>query len=160
MRRPLLLALALAVAPSVARSQEAPGPVVGLSLAGGGELGLASRFSKGVGELALLGGWELGAYGLRPELSFALGVQPDRNVAVRPGLSWSPGEYPFRVRVAFDASNARDRGLHWRWLLLGAAYEVRLTGRLSLDAGVDVGSFLGNDIGVPVLFRVGATLHL
>jgi hypothetical protein len=158
-RLPLLVAVALAAAPPLAHAQAAAGPVVALSLAGGGELGLVSSFDKGVGELALLGGWELGTLGLRPELSIALGVAPDGNVALRPGISWSPPEFPFRARLALDASNARDRKLHWRWLMIGGAAELRLTGRLSFDAGVDLGIPLGDNIGLPVLLRVGSTLR-
>jgi hypothetical protein len=154
-----LAAAALVAAPSLSRAQAPSGPVAGLSVAGGGELGLVSSFDKGVGELALLGGWELGTLGLRPEVSVALGLAPDGNVAIRPGLSWSPAEYPLRVRVALDASNARDRKLHWRWLMVGGAAELRLTGRLSFDAGLDLGIPLGDNIGLPVLVRVGSSLR-
>lgn len=160
MRRSLcLLVAALAVSPLTATGQEPAGPVVALSLAGGGELGMTRSYDKGVGELALLAGWELGLLGLRPELSLALGVAPDANVAIRPGVSWSPGGYPFRARVALDAANARERDLHWRWLLVGGAAELRLTGRLSFDAGLDLGWPLGDNMGLPVLVRVGSTLR-
>lgn len=156
---PLLVAAALVAAPSLAHAQAPSGPVAALSLAGGGELGLVESFDKGVGELTLLGGWELGVLGLRPELSVALGVAPDGNVALRPGLSWSPAEFPFRARIALDASNARERKMHWRWLLIGGAAELRLTGRLSFDAGLDLGVPLGDNMGLPVLVRVGSSLR-
>jgi len=159
MRRALpLLALALAAPPRLAAAEPA-GPVVSLSLAGGAETGLVESQPAGVAEIAGTFGWDVGASGLRPELQLAVGVAPDGHYAIRPGISWSLPGAPFRVRAALDASTARERDLHWRWLLLGGAAELRLTGRLSFDAGLDLGIPLGNDIGIPLLLRVGSSLR-
>jgi len=161
MRRLLfpLVSLVALFAAGPAAAQSPSGPTVSLSLAGGGELGLVESFEPGVGEVAGTLGWELGVLGLRPEVQLAIGVAPDGHVALRPGVSWSPAGFPLRARVAVDAANARERDLHWRWLLVGAGAEVRLTGRLSFDAGLDLGFPLGDNIGIPLLARVGSTLR-
>ena len=154
----LWLPLALLAAPAPARA-DVSGPVVHVSLAGGGELGLDPGEKGGVFEIAAAGGWELGKWGLRPEVEVALGFAPDSNVALRPGVSWSVPGAPLRLRVALDASNARNRDLGWRWLLLGAAFEVRITGRLGFDAGVDLGGPISGQAGLPVLLRLGTSLR-
>ena len=152
------LALALAAVPASPRA-EVSGPVVHVSLAGGGELGLDPGEKGGVFEIAAAGGWEVGRWGLRPEVEVALGLAPDSNVALRPGVSWSMPGAPLRLRIALDASNARNRDFGWRWLLLGAAWEVRLTGRLGFDAGVDLGGPISGQAGLPVLLRLGTSLR-
>jgi len=154
----LCLALAVLASPASAGA-EVSGPVLHVSLAGGGELGLDPGEKGGVFEIAAAGGWELGKWGLRPEVEIALGLAPDSNVALRPGLSWAAPGAPLRLRIALDAANARNRDFGWRWLLLGAAVEVRLTGRLGFDAGIDLGGPLTGQAGLPVLFRLGTSLR-
>jgi hypothetical protein len=158
MRRALLVvAAALAAAPAFSSAQ-VDGPTGSLSLAGGSELGLDSG-KAGLFELAATAGYELAGIGLRPELGLAVGFAPDGHVALRPGVSWSTPGFPFRLRVAVDASNARDSSFGWRWLLVGGAAELRFTGRLGFDAGLDLGVPLSGKAGVPVLLRVGTSLR-
>jgi hypothetical protein len=156
----VLACAALAIAPAVARPQESPhpGPTGDLSLAGGTELGLESGKS-GLVEVAATAGWELGTYGLRPEVGLVAGFAPDGHVALRPGISWSVPGYPFRLRVAADVANARDSSFGWRWILVGGGAELRLTGRLAFGAGVDLGVPLAGEAGVPLLFRVGSSVR-
>jgi hypothetical protein len=134
------------------------GLTAGASLGGGGELGLSSG-KAGVLELEVAVGWELPSLGLRPELAAALGVAPDGHVALRPGLRWSLPAFPLQLRVALDASNARSGGLDWRWLLLGAAGELRVTGLLGFFAEIDTGAPLAEDAGLPLLVRGGASFR-
>ena len=129
-----------------------------VSLGGGGELGLDSR-KAGVFELEASVGWEIPRIGLRPELAAALGVAPDSHVALRPGLRLSLPGYPIQLRVALDAANSRDRDFGWRWLLFGAAAEVRLTSLLGLYAEVDTGAKLASGAGLPLMVRGGASFR-
>lgn len=166
MPRPILLALALALAalPATASSDEAtPAPLstgltASVSLGGGGELGLESG-EAGVLELEAAVGYEIPSVGLRPELGLAFGLAPDTHVALRPGVRWSLPDLPIQLRAAVDLSNARDTGLRWRWLLVGAAAEVRLTSLLGLFGEVDTGAPLGSEAGLPLLVRVGASFR-
>jgi hypothetical protein len=155
----LALAVLLAAASSTASAQERPTGLAGtFSLGGGGELGLDSG-RAGVLEMEATVGWELEASGLRPELGLALGVAPDTHVGLRPGVRWSLPTVPIQLRIAVDAANARDRTLRWRWLLVGAAAEVRLTSVLGLYAEVDTGAPLNSDAGLPLLVRGGASFR-
>jgi hypothetical protein len=162
MRR-LALAAVLAV-PMAGFAQEgasagAPtGLTASISLGGGGELGLDSG-KAGIFELEALVGWELPSLGLRPELAAALGLAPDNHVALRPGLRLALPGYPIQLRVALDAANARDRDFGWRWLLVGAAAELRFTNLLGLYAEVDTGVKLSSAGGLPLLFRAGASFR-
>lgn len=162
MRR--LALLLLAAAPLAALSQE-PGPTpistglaASVSLGGGAELGLEEG-DAGVLELEAAIGWEFESAGVRPELAVAFGVAPDGHVALRPGLRWSIPDLPIQLRFALDASNARDTGLRLRWLLVGAAAEVRFTGVLGLFGEVDLGVPLGSEAGLPLLVRGGASFR-
>ncbi len=165
MPRPILLALALsALSPLASSAQEAApassptgftGPV---SMGGGGELGLSSG-KAGVLELEAAAGYEFTSVGLRPELALAFGLAPDTNVAFRPGVRWSIPEFPIQLRAALDLSNARDSGLRWRWLLVGAAAELRLTGLFGLYGEIDTGAPLSSKAGLPLLLRVGASFR-
>jgi hypothetical protein len=167
MPRPVPLALAaalltLSAAPSSAQ-EGAPAPIsTGLtatvSMGGGGELGLESGKS-GVLEVEAAVGYELTSLGLRPELALAFGLQPDTNVALRPGVRWSIPDFPIQLRAAIDLSNARDSGLRWRWLLVGAAAEVRLTSLFGLYGEVDTGAPLNSKAGLPLLVRGGASFR-
>lgn len=165
MRLPLVAAL-LALCPAAALAQEprgvtggAPtGLVASVSFGGGGELGLDSG-KAGVVELETVLGWELEAVGLRPELGVALGAAPDSHLALRPGVRWTIPGFPIQLRAAIDASNARAGGLRWRWLLLGAAAELRFTSLLGLFAEVDTGAPLGSEAGLPLLVRGGASFR-
>lgn len=128
------------------------------ALGGGGELGLASG-KAGVLELEVAMGWELQSLGLRPELAAALGVAPDSHLAIRPGVRWTIPGFPVQLRAALDASNARTNDFHWRWLLIGAAGEVRLTSVLGLYGEIDTGAPLGSVAGLPLLVRAGASFR-
>jgi hypothetical protein len=158
--RAILFAAAIAALPRLAEAQAAPAPlgVTGsLSLAGGTELGLEKGLGRpGLGELEAALGYELGSLGLRPELGLVLGMAPDTSFAVRPGVRLDIQGVPFQLRAALDASNARRSGLHWRWLLLGIAGELRFTSVLGLFAEVDSGAPLSSAAGLPLLVRGGA----
>jgi hypothetical protein len=134
------------------------GLTASVSLGGGGELGL-SEGKAGVVELEAAVGYELTSVGLRPELGATFGLAPDTHVALRPGIRWTIPEFPIQLRVALDLSNARDHGLHWRWLLVGAAYEVRLTSLFGLFGEIDTGAPLGSSAGLPLLLRGGASFR-
>lgn len=166
MRRLLPVAL-LALAPLGGRGAEpepaGPPPVssgltLSASLGGGGELGL-SKGKAGVLELEAAVGWEIESVGIRPEMAAALGLAPDGHVALRPGLRWSIPGFPIQLRGAFDASNSRRSGLHWRWLLIGAAGEIRFTGLLGLFGEIDTGAPLASGAGLPLLVRAGASFR-
>jgi hypothetical protein len=167
MRR-LALALALAL-PLAGLAQEdtpagesAAGPTglaATVSLGGGGELGLDDENAEeGVLELEATIGWEA-SQAVRPELAVAFGLAPDSHVALRPGVRVSLPGYPLQLRVALDAANARGRDFGWRWLLVGAAVEVRFTSLLGLYAEVDTGAKLSSDAGLPLLVRAGASFR-
>jgi hypothetical protein len=164
MRR-LLVTLA-AVLPIAAAAQEHPGPAgsptgltVTASLGGGGELGLQSG-KAGVLELEGAVGYELSGGTIRPELAATLGLAPDSNVSLRPGVRFGLPNLPFQVRVALDASTSRHAtGLDWRWFLVGVAGEVRLTSLLGIYGEVDTGAGLSSKAGLPLLLRVGASFR-
>jgi len=156
-----VLAVPMAGLAQEGASAEAPtGLTASISLGGGGELGLESGSGKaGVFELEALVGWEITSLGIRPELAAALGLAPDNHVALRPGLRLALPGYPIQLRVALDAANARDRDFGWRWLLVGAAAELRFTNLLGLYAEVDTGVKLSSAAGLPLLFRAGASFR-
>jgi hypothetical protein len=165
MPRPILLVLALsALSPLPSAAQDGPpapgstGLTATVSLGGGGELGLSSG-KAGVLEVEGTVGYDFTSVGLRPEIGLAFGLEPDTNVALRPGVRWSIPEFPIQLRAAFDVSNARDSGLRWRWLLVGAAAELRLTGLFGLYGEIDTGAPLGSDAGLPLLVRGGASFR-
>ena len=151
-------------APAAAPAAESPlggaptGLVAGASLGAGGELGLDSG-KEGVFELELSLGYDIADIGLRPELSAAFGLAPDSNVAIRPGVRFELPGLPIQLRAALDASTSRGGDLHWRWLLLGAAAELRLTGLFGLFAEVDTGVKLSSRSGLPLLVRTGASFR-
>lgn len=158
----MLAALAaLVLSPALAAAQAA-GPT-GLSLTasfgGGGEVGL-DHGQAGILEVEGTAGYELGSSGVRPEVGLAFGLDPDTHVALRPGLRWSMPALPVQLRAALDASNSREGGLHWRWILVGLGTELRLTGLVGLYAEVDSGAPLSSDHGVPLLVRGGISLRL
>jgi hypothetical protein len=164
---PLALAAVLAAfVPALASAEEAPpaassgptGLTATVSMGGGGELGLSSG-KAGVLELEAAAGFELPSIGLRPELALAFGLAPDTNVALRPGVRWSIPEFPVQLRAAIDLSNARSNGLRWRWLLVGAAAEVRLTSLFGLFGEIDTGAPLNSKAGLPLLVRGGASFR-
>jgi hypothetical protein len=163
-RLALLAAAAVALAPPAGAAQEGePAPLTtGLTatvaLGGGAELGLESG-DAGVLELEAALGWELESVGLRPELAVVLGVAPDGHVAVRPGVRWTIPGFPIQLRLALDASNARDTDFRWRWLLAGVSAEVRFTSLLGLYGEIDTGAPLGSEAGLPLLLRGGASFR-
>ncbi len=162
-RTALAALLALTVAPALAAAQAPPAPApTGLtftaSLGGGGEVGL-DHGKAGILEVEGTAGYELGDSGIRPEVGLALGLDPDTHFAVRPGVRWSIPALPVQLRGALDAANSRKSGLHWRWLLVGLATEVRMTGVLGLYAEVDSGAPLASEHGVPLLVRGGVSLR-
>jgi hypothetical protein len=127
-------------------------------MGGGGELGLESG-KAGVLEIEAAVGYEVTSVGLRPELALAFGLAPDTNVALRPGVRWTLPDFPIQLRAAIDLSNARDSGLRWRWLLVGAAAEVRLTSLFGLYGEIDTGAPLNSKAGLPLLLRAGASFR-
>ena len=160
MRR-LLVALAAAVplAGSAQEGTSAPSGVAAtFSVAGGGELGL-EQGKAGVFELEGSIGYDLAGLGLRPEIAGVLGVSPDTHLAIRPGFRVTLPGYPIQLRAALDASNSRPGGFEWRWLLVGAAAELRFTGQLGLYAEIDTGVKLSSRAGVPLLLRAGASIR-
>ena len=166
MRHLLLVAVAAVALSSSALAQEtgpqplSTGLTASVSVGGGAELGLdQGEGDAGVLEAEVAIGWELTSIGLRPELAAALGVAPDGHVALRPGVRWELPGLPIQLRVALDASNARDGDLRWRWLLVGAAGEVRFTSLLGLFGEIDTGAPLGSDSGLPLLVRAGASFR-
>ncbi len=171
-----LAAISLASAPARSSAQAAPaavqspapaasheaGPgqlVVTGSVGAGGELGLANGEKAGVVEIEVTGGYEFRSLALRPELGLTLGLAPDTHFAIRPGIRWTLPDMPIQLRAALDFANSRGE-TEWRWLLLGAAVELRLTGVFGLYAGVDSGVPLAAAAGVPFLVRVGASFRL
>jgi hypothetical protein len=161
-----LLAALLTVLPLAGAAQE-PGPggaptglVVLASLGGGGELGL-DKGKAGVFELEGVVGYDLAGGALRPELGGVFGLSPDSHVALRPGIRAGLPNLPIQIRVALDAANSRGAtGLDWRWLLVGAAGEVRWTSLLGMYAEVDTGARLSSRAGLPLLVRVGVSFRL
>jgi hypothetical protein len=168
MRR-LVLAAAVALpiaglaqegAPAATPAGVPTGLTVTASLAGGGELGLEEgEGDAGVFEVEAAVGWEPARRGFRPELAAAFGLAPDSHFALRPGVRFTLPGYPIQLRVALDASNARDRDLRWRWLLVGVAGELRVTSLLGLYAEVDTGAQLSSEAGLPLLVRAGASFR-
>jgi hypothetical protein len=166
----LLAAGALMLArPAVAQDRPAAtaapdGLALAASLAGGVEAGLDAGRS-GLLELEALAGWEIPATAaragltIRPELALTLGTAPDNHVALRPGVRLSIPETPLWLRAAFDWSNARGQDPRWRWLLIGVAWEVRVTGFLGLALEADTGLPLSSQAGLPLVVRVGATFR-
>lgn len=155
------LALGVPCLAAAQRSDDAPplGVVGAFSLAGGGELGLEEGDGEaGVVELEALVGYEFSG-GLRPELAVGIGLRPDGHLALRPGLRFNLPSFPVSVRVALDASNARDRDFSWRWLLVGVAGELRFTSLLGLFAEIDSGAPLSSGAGLPLLVRGGASFR-
>ena len=167
----LIAAAALALAaPSAASAQAdtASPPPGGLalaaSLAGGVEAGLSTG-KAGLLELEALAGWQLpataepGGLVFRPELAVTLGSAPDTHLALRPGLRVSIPETPLWLRAAADWSSARGKDPRWRWVLVGAAWEVRLTEVLGLSVEADTGLPVSGSAGVPLMLRLGATFR-
>lgn len=155
-RLALLAAVALAAVP--ARAVEPPsGLVFGAGVGGGVELGLEDQ-KAGLAEAEFSLGWEHAATGLRPEVGVGLGLAPDTHVLIRPGVRWVIPELPIQVRAALDWSNARGER-RFRWILLGAAFELRWTSAFSLFAGVDLGFPVGAEAGLPLLGRGGASFR-
>lgn len=158
-----LAALAVLAPPAALAQAAAPerlsrGLTASVSLGGGGELGL-DKGKAGILELEAAVGWEIESVGLRPELAVALGVAPDGHLAIRPGVRWSIPAFPIQLRVALDGANARDTDFHWRWLLFGAAAEVRFTSLLGLYGEVDTGAPIRSEAGLPLLVRAGASFR-
>jgi len=161
MRRPALAAALLALAlPSLAAAQSAPSGVTGsLSIAGGAELGLPDGEKAGLGEIELAVGYEFESVGLRPELGLVLGLAPSSDFSFRPGVRVALPAVPVQLVAALDASTARVSGMRLRWLLLGVATELRLTGAFALFGELDRGAPLNSRAGLPLLFRAGATFR-
>lgn len=160
-----LLALAApAAAQEAAPGPAAGGPVVAATLAGGAEAGLDAG-KAGLLELELLAGWDIPATAaragllIRPEVALALGSAPDAHVALRPGVRLSIPETPLWLRAAFDLSNARGEDPRWRWVLVGVAWEVRMTDFFGFTVGADTGLPLSGSAGLPLMIRAGATFR-
>jgi hypothetical protein len=145
--------------PASAASSAPSGLVMAASLGAGGEMGL-DQGKAGLFELELAGGWEHEPTRLRPELALALGFAPDSHLALRPGLRAGLAEVPVWLRAALDFSSSRHHGLHARWLLFGAAWELRINTSLAFDLGLEFGVPLAGSAGVPILLRGGGTFRL
>ncbi|HEY6005310.1 MAG TPA: hypothetical protein VIV57_20685 [Anaeromyxobacter sp.] len=165
MRRLATALLALAPLASTAAEPAPAGPppasgglTASASLGGGAELGLESG-KAGLLELEAVAGYEIESVGVRPEIAAALGLAPDGHVALRPGVRWTIPGFPIQLRAAFDASNSRRSNLHWRWLLIGAAAEIRFTGLLGFFGEIDTGAPLASGAGLPLLVRAGASFR-
>jgi hypothetical protein len=163
----LLAACAALAWPAAARADAPAAPssfVLAGSLAGGLEPGL-SHGRAGLFELETLAGLDLDASGakagltIRPELALALGLAPDGSLALRPGVRASLPETPLWLRAAFDWSTAREKNGHWRWFLVGVAWELRVTALLGFSVEVDSGVPLSTSAGLPLLVRAGATFR-
>ena len=50
--------------------------------------------------------------------------------------------------------------MHARWLLFGAAWELRFNTPLAFDLGLDFGVPLASSAGVPLMLRGGGTFRL
>jgi hypothetical protein len=147
-------------APTAAGSPSAPsGLVFAASLGAGGETGM-TQGKAGLLELEVAAGWEHQATRLRPELAVVLGVAPESSVAIRPGLRAGLAQVPVWLHAAIDFSTARDEGLHTRWLLFGAAWEIQFNTALAFDLGFDFGIPLASSSGVPLMLRAGGTFRL
>lgn len=160
-------ALLLAAPAAQAQSEAAPrtgGLALAASLAGGAEAGLDTGHA-GLLELELLAGWDVPATAartgltIRPELAVAFGSAPDTHVALRPGVRISLPETPLWLRAAGDWTNARGKDPRWRWVLVGVAWEVRLTATLGLTFEADTGLPVSGSAGLPLLLRAGATFR-
>jgi hypothetical protein len=125
----------------------------------GGETGMSTG-RAGLLELELAGGWEFQPSRLRPELAIALGVSPESSLALRPGLRAGLADVPIWLRGSIDFSTARRQGLHARWLVFGAAWELQVNSLLAFDLGVDFGVPLASSAGVPLMLRAGGTFRL
>jgi hypothetical protein len=145
--------------PSGASTAAPTGVTVSASLGAGGEMGL-SEGKAGLLELEVAGGWEHEASRVRPELALALGVAPSSSLALRPGLRAGLADVPVWLRAALDFSTAKRHGLHARWLLLGAAWELRVTTTLAFDLGLEFGVPLTGAGGVPIMLRGGGTFRI
>jgi hypothetical protein len=169
MRRvaPICCVLVALLVPAAARPDQGTGGgstgttglVATFSFAGGGELGLGDGEKAGVAELEGTLGYEVSDSGFRPELGVAAGAAPDGHVALRPGVRFTLQPVGIQLRVALDAATSRGGDLRWRWLLLGAGYEVRLTSLLGFYGEIDSGAKLSSKSGVPLLVRFGASIR-
>lgn len=169
MTRPIWLlsvALALAVAPSLAAAQPRQGLGTGdsglvltLDAGGGTALGAGTHYTpSGRGEIELTAGYEL-PYAIRPELALVLGIAPNGNVGVRPGVHVGLPDMPLYARAALDFSTLSGSG-RWNWLLGGIGAELRLTGALGAFAEADLGIPIRDDVGLGVLARAGISVRL
>jgi len=169
---PLLTCCALALAAGAAQAQPDPtdptataspsalsGLTVAASIGAGGETGM-TQGKAGLLELEVAAGWEHQPTRLRPELALALGVAPESSIAIRPGLRAGLAQVPIWLRAAIDFSTARDGGMHTRWLLFGAAWELQFNTSLAFDLGLDFGIPLASSSGVPLMLRAGGTFRL
>jgi hypothetical protein len=148
--RALPLALLLLAAPAVPRAEI----VVAPSLGGGVEAG--SSDSTGLAEIELALGWEAGA--VRPELALVAGLAPGSYSAVRPGLRAVVLDGPIYARGALDWSHSTG-DWRFRWLLLGAGAELRLTSVLGGFVEADAGVPFGSDHGLGLLVRAGVVFR-
>ncbi|MGC4001006.1 MAG: hypothetical protein QM767_27515 [Anaeromyxobacter sp.] len=160
-----LAALALLTAAAVAGAQEPTeegsssggNGVIGFAIALGTEQG-ADGSKKTMLEAEGLLGWEF-QNRIRPEVGLVLGLEPDAHGAIRPGVRLPIPSTPIQLRVALDASNARNESFSWRYLLLGAAYELKLTGNFALALELDSGVPLRDSAGVPIMIRLGSVVR-
>jgi hypothetical protein len=147
---PLVLLLSVVV-PAPAAAALPGALVVAPSLGGGGEVGRGG--SEGLGELELALGWEHRE--VRPELAVVFGLAPGSYLGLRPGVRVALRDTPLFLRGALDWAHTGSGSWPFRWLLLGAGAEARLTSVLGGFAEVDAGVPFGGDRGVGLLVRAG-----
>jgi hypothetical protein len=159
LRHLLALGTLLAAAtPGAVRAEERATPVgfqASVDLGGGGQPGTGSAYGgASLFEMEATFLYDV-ALGLGPELSFVLGMTPGTYFAIRPGIRWSVPETPFYLRVVVDASTQIGY-MSWRWVLLGAGFQLRFTDVLGFFAEGDTGFPIASGAGVPLLIRAGA----
>jgi hypothetical protein len=145
---------ALACLPAGALGAAPPPPATGLTIAPslGGGVEIGTRDAEGLAEVEILAGWEAGH--VRPEVGLVLQVAPGTSAALRPGVRYLFPDAPLQLRGALDWSHASGSWA-FRWLVVGAAAELRFTSVLGAFAGADVGIPFTEDAGLGLLVRAG-----
>lgn len=157
-------ALALvALALPAAGQSPAPGrqgPSAFADLGGGGAVSgsRGDATSGGVFEAEVGAGYDLGQ-GLRPELGLLVGLAPTGYLGLRPGLRYTLDQLPFSFRGALDFA-APHGSWRMRFLLAGAATEVRFTDLLGVFAQADLGIPVASKAGLAFLVRAGVSVRL
>ena len=136
------------------------GPSAFADLGGGGAVSgsRGDATSGGVFEAEVGAGYDLGQ-GLRPELGLLVGLAPTGYLGLRPGLRYTLDRLPFSFRGALDFA-APHGSWRMRFLLAGAATEVRFTDLLGVFAEADLGIPVASKAGLAFLVRAGVSVRL